>query len=46
MIRSEAIDIIDDVLMDHECPILSGIAKEILGRLEKAGMLPLWETEE
>ncbi len=40
MKRSEALDIIDDVLYEHECPLLQGISKEILGRLEKAGMQP------
>lgn len=40
MKRSEALDIIDGILIDHELPVLQGISKEILGALEKAGMLP------
>jgi hypothetical protein len=40
MKRSEVIDIIDEVLYEHEIPLLQGIAKEILGRLEKIGMMP------
>jgi hypothetical protein len=40
MKRSEALDIIDTVLYEHELPLLQGIDKEILGMLERAGMLP------
>lgn len=40
MKRSEAIEIIDEVLYEHELPLLQGISKEILSKLEKAGMLP------
>jgi hypothetical protein len=40
MKRSEALDIIDGILIDHQLPVLQGISKEILGSLEKAGMLP------
>lgn len=40
MKRSEALDIIDGILIDHELPILSGISKEILSSLEQAGILP------
>lgn len=44
MKRSDVLDIIDEILYEHELPLLQGIAKEILGRLEKVGMLPP-ETE-
>ncbi len=40
MKRSEVLDIIDDILIDHELPVLQGISKEILSRLESAGMRP------
>jgi hypothetical protein len=40
MKRSEALDIIDDDVYEHDLPLLQGISKEILGRLEKAGMSP------
>jgi hypothetical protein len=40
MKRSDALEIIDTVLYEHELPLLQGIDKEILGRLERAGMLP------
>lgn len=40
MKRSEVLDIIDEVLFDHELPLLQGMSKEILSRLEQAGMLP------
>lgn len=40
MKRSDALDIIDGVLLEHELPLLQGISKEILGKLERAGMLP------
>ena len=40
MKRSDALDLIDEVLFEHELPLLQGISKEILGKLEKAGMMP------
>lgn len=40
MKRSEALEIIDTILHEHDLPLLQGIDKEILGALEKAGMLP------
>jgi hypothetical protein len=46
MKRSEALDIIDDVLYKHDLPLLQGIDKEILGRLEKAKIVTIsWEPE-
>ena len=40
MKRSDAIDIIDGILIDHNLPVLNGAAKEILAALERAGMTP------
>lgn len=40
MKRDKALEIIDEVLFEHELPLLQGISKEILGRLEAAGMAP------
>lgn len=40
MKRSEMLDLIDGILIDHDLPVLQGISKEILGTLEKAGMQP------
>lgn len=44
MKRSEMIDIIDGVLIDHDLPVLQGISKEILGLIEQSGMLPPPQT--
>lgn len=40
MKRSEAVDIIDEVLYQYEVPLLQGIAKHILRDLLIAGFLP------
>lgn len=45
MKRSEVLDLIDEVLHEHDLPLLQGISKEILGRLEKAGMAPPFDQE-
>lgn len=37
MKRSEVLDIIDGILIDHELPVLEGISKEILSKLESIG---------
>jgi DNA-directed RNA polymerase sigma subunit (sigma70/sigma32) len=37
MKRSEVIDIIDGILIDHELPVLQGISKQILSKLESLG---------
>jgi len=40
MKRDELLDLIDGVLIENDLPVLNGVAKEILRRLEEAGMRP------
>ena len=40
MKRSEILDIIYGILIDHEVSVLQGISKEILSQVEFAGMSP------
>ncbi len=37
MKRSDVLDIIDEILIDHQLPVLQGISKEILSKLESLG---------
>lgn len=46
MKRSEVLDIIDGILIDHQLPVLQGISKEILSKLESIGFQRVEKIED